>query len=221
MIRVKPFNSFFLLYEFFENMTKICESYNKIGEWFDQSRSKNLIEKEYLDLIVREIPEGSLILDLGCGSGDPIAKFFIEKGCDLTGVDGSKKMMDLFQKNFPSTKFPNVNFIFADMRKIKLSQKFDVIIAWDSFFHLMPDDQRKMFAIFASYIKPRGMLLFTSGGPEEEEIWSNNNGENLYHASLSKKEYQELLEQFGFEVVNYKEKDPDCQEHTVWVGRKK
>ncbi len=202
-------------------MTKICESYNKIGEWFDQSRSKNLIEKEYLDLIVREIPEGSLILDLGCGSGDPIAKFFIEKGCDLTGVDGSKKMMDLFQKNFPSTKFPNVNFIFADMRKIKLSQKFDVIIAWDSFFHLMPDDQRKMFAIFASYIKPRGMLLFTSGGPEEEEIWSNNNGENLYHASLSKKEYQELLEQFGFEVVNYKEKDPDCQEHTVWVGRKK
>lgn len=201
-------------------MTTICESYNKIGEWFAQSRSKNLIEKEYLDLIVQEIPAGALILDLGCGAGDPIAKFFIEKGFDLTGVDGSKKMMDLFQRNFPSTKFPHVNFIFADMREIKLPQKFDAIIAWDSFFHLTQDDQRKMFAIFESHIKPHGMLLFTSG-PEAGEIWSDNNGENIYHASLSKKEYQELFDKFGFEVVSHKEKDPDCQEHTVWAGRKK
>ncbi len=202
-------------------MTKICESYNKIGEWFDQSRSKNLIEKEYLDLIVKAIPTDSSILDLGCGTGDPIAKFFIEKGYNLTGVDGSRKMMDLFQRNFPSTKFSNANFIFADMRKIKLRQKFDAIIAWDSFFHLTQDDQRKMFVFFESHIKPSGMLLFTSGGPEAGEIWSDNNGENLYHASLSKKEYQELFEKFGFEIVMYKEEDPDCQGHTVWVGRRK
>jgi len=201
-------------------MTKICESYNKIGEWFDQNRSKNLIEKEYLDLIVKAIPASSSILDLGCGAGDPIAKFFIEKGYDLTGIDGSKKMMDLFLKKFPPAKFPNANFIFADMRKIKLRQKFDAIIAWDSFFHLTQDDQRKMFEIFESQIKLSGILLFTSG-PEAGEIWSDNNGENLYHASLSKKEYQELFEKFGFEVVRYKEEDPDCQGHTVWMGRKK
>ncbi len=201
-------------------MTKICESYNKIGEWFDQNRSKNLIEKEYLDLIVKAIPTSSSILDLGCGAGDPIAKFFIEKGYDLTGIDGSEKMMDLFLKKFPPAKFPNANFIFADMRKIKLRQKFDAIIAWDSFFHLTQDDQRKMFEIFESQIKPSGILLFTSG-PEAGEIWSDNNGENLYHASLSKKEYQELFKKFGFEVVRYKEEDPNCQGHTVWMGRKK
>ncbi len=170
---------------------------------------------------MNEIPAGSLILDLSCGAGDPIAKFFIEKGYNLTGVDGSKKMMDLFQRNFPSTKFPNANFIFADMRKIKLRQKFDAIIAWNSFFHLTQDDQRKMFEIFESYLNSCGMLIFTSGGPEAGEIWSDNNGENLYHASLSKKEYQELFKKFGFEIVRYKEEDPDCQGHTVWVGRNK
>lgn len=201
-------------------MTKTCKSYNKIGEWFDQNRSKNLIEKEYLDLVVKEISASSEILDLGCGAGYPIAKFFIEKNYNLTGVDGSEKMMDLFLKKFPPAKFPNANFILADMREIKLRQKFDAIIAWDSFFHLTPDDQRQMFAIFASHIKPRGMLLFTSG-PKAGEIWSDNNGENLYHASLSKKEYQELFEKFGFELVHHKEEDPDCQGHTVWVGRKK
>lgn len=106
------------------------------------------------------------------------------------------------------------------MRAIKLPKKFDAIIAWDSFFHLTQDDQKKMLTIFASHLKPRGMLLFTSG-PEAGEIWSDNNGKNLYHASLSKKEYQELFDKFGFEVVRHQEKDPDCQEHTVWVGRKK
>jgi len=201
-------------------MSKICESYDKIGEWFDSCRSKNLIEKEYLGLVVEGIPAGGSILDLGCGAGDPIAKFFIKKGYNLTGVDGSKTMMQLFQKNFPSEKFPRVNFIFGDMREIKLPEKFDAIIAWDSFFHLNHDDQRKMFEVFEYHLKPRGMLLFTSGGPDEGEIWSDNNGENLYHATLSKKEYEELFGKFGLEVVKYVEEDAECQGRTVWVGRK-
>jgi SAM-dependent methyltransferase len=199
-----------------KNISEICKSYDKIAEWFDKSRSKNLIEKEYLDLIVRGIPKGSSVLDLGCGAGDPIAKFFIEKGYSLTGIDGSKKMIELSQK-----RFPGQNFFIADMRDLKLDQKFDAIIAWDSFFHLNKDEQRSMFSVFKSHIKPRGFLVFTSGGPEEGEIWSDNNGENLYHASLSKEEYKKLLADYGFEVVLYRENDLECQEHTVWIARAK
>ena len=51
---------------------------------------KELMESHYLNLILNTIKQGT-VLDLGCGTGEPLAKFFIEKGFKIIGVDGSKK----------------------------------------------------------------------------------------------------------------------------------
>ena len=37
------------------------------------------------------------------------------------------------------------------MRALSLKQTFQGILAWDSFFHLKPADQRKMFAVFRNH----------------------------------------------------------------------
>ncbi|MEO8402022.1 MAG: class I SAM-dependent methyltransferase [Gammaproteobacteria bacterium] len=87
------------------------------------------------------------ILDLGCGTGEPIAQFFIEKGFKVTGVDGSHKMIELCKK-----RFPNERWIVSDMREINLKEQFDVILAWHSFFYLDQNSQRKMFKIFESHM---------------------------------------------------------------------
>ncbi|MDP3560211.1 MAG: methyltransferase domain-containing protein [Legionellaceae bacterium] len=199
------------------NKTKVYEVYevyDEIINWFDDARTKSLMESEYLNLIVNTIPPKGTILDLGCGTGEPIAQFFIEKGFKVTGVDGSQKMIELCKK-----RFPNESWIVSDMRNINLQQQFDAILAWHSFFHLDHDSQRKMFKIFASHIKPGGVLAFTSG-EEEGEVWSDNGGQQLYHASLSTKEYSSLLESFSFKVLIHKIRDPECGEATIWVAQK-
>ena len=61
------------------NKTKVYEVYDEIINWFDDARTKSLMESEYLNLIVNTIPPNGTILDLGCGTGEPIAQFFIEK----------------------------------------------------------------------------------------------------------------------------------------------
>ncbi|MCK1859428.1 class I SAM-dependent methyltransferase, partial [Legionella pneumophila] len=177
------------------NKTRVYEVYDEIINWFDDARTKNLMESEYLNLIVNAIPPKSSILDLGCGTGEPIAQFFIEKGFKLTGVDGSQKMIELCRKRFPDERW-----IVSDMRDINLQQQFDVILAWHSFFHLDHDSQRNMFKIFESHTKPGGVLAFTSG-EEEGEVWSDNGGQQLYHASLSTKEYESLLKNSSFKVL--------------------
>lgn len=196
------------------NKARVYESYEEIVHWFDDARTKTLMEAEYLNLIVETIPADSSILDLGCGTGEPIAKFFIDKGFKVTGVDGSKKMVALCKQ-----RFPNEQWIVSDMREINLKQQFDVILAWHSFFHLDPDSQRRMFKIFATYIKPGGILAFTSG-EEAGEVWSDNGGQMLYHASLSTKEYEKLLSENLFQVLLHKIRDPECGEAIVWVARK-
>lgn len=120
------------------NKEKVYECYEEIADWFDDARTKTLMESEYLNLIVKSVPAGGSILDLGCGTGEPIAQFFIAQGFKVTGVDGSKKMIELCK-----TRFPNEHWIVSDMREINLSQKFDVVLAWHSFFHLDQDSQRK------------------------------------------------------------------------------
>lgn len=75
-----------------------------------------------------------------------------------------------------------------------------------------------MFKIFEAHIKPGGILAFTSG-EEDGEVWSDNGGQELYHASLSTKEYNQLLEDASFKVLTHKVRDPECGEATIWVAQ--
>jgi hypothetical protein len=36
---------------------------------------------------------------------------------------------------------------------------FDGVLAWDSFFHLTPDDQRGMFAVFSVHVAKDATLM--------------------------------------------------------------
>lgn len=195
-------------------MKKVYNIYDKIFDWFDQHRNKDLMELHYLNLILDTVPVTSNVLDLGCGTGEPLAKFFIEKGFKVTGVDGSKKMIETCTKRFPKERW-----IVSDMLDINLNEQFDVVLAWHSLFHLDHDDQRSMFKIFELHTRPGGVLAFTSG-VEEGEIWSNNGGEALYHASLSTREYQDLLSASSFNILEHHIEDPDCGDATIWISQK-
>jgi ubiquinone/menaquinone biosynthesis C-methylase UbiE len=91
-----------------------------------------------LDRFLALMPAGLSILDVGCGSADPIGRYFVEQGYDITGVDSSKDLIDICQ-----SKFPRQNWTIADMRKLSLERRFGGILAWDSFFHLRPEASRQ------------------------------------------------------------------------------
>ena len=49
------------------------------------------------------------------------------------------------------------------MRSLALGRTFDGIVAWDSFFHLTWDDQRRIFPVFRAHAATGAALMFTSG----------------------------------------------------------
>ena len=191
----------------------VCLAYEKISDWYDKHRCKDLFEKHHLDYVIEHIPQNSEILDIGCGTGQPIAEYFIKKGFTVIGVDGSpgqlKKAKHLV---------PEMQTICSDMRHINLNKKFDCIIAWHSFFHLNQNDQKEMFKVFEQHIKPNGILIFTAG-ISQSEVWTDNGGEMLYHASLSIDEYRLLLQKYHFDILLHKIENPDCGNATIWVGK--
>ena len=188
--------------------------YRRHAEAWTTARGSRLSERGWLDQFAALLPSTGSVLDLGCGSGIPIARELVDRGLSVTGVDGAPEMIALFQANLPSQRA-----FVADMRALTLNVRFSGVIAWDSFFHLTPDAQRAMFPLFGQHAGPRAALMFTCG-PSYGEAIGDLEGEPLYHASLDLEEYRMLLDANGFDVAAQVTEDPACR-RTVWLAQKR
>lgn len=191
----------------------IIELYQRYAQEWIELRGKGLSEKVWLDRFLSLLPSSASILDLGCGSGQPIAAYFIAQGHQVTGVDASEYMIEMARQSFPEQVW-----VQQDFREYFTEQKFQGIVAWDSFFHFTQDDQRKMFKRFAEYAQSGTALMFSSG-PEQGEAIGSLCGELLYHASLSAEEYQTLLQHNGFKLIKMIAEDVECTGHTIWLAQ--
>jgi SAM-dependent methyltransferase len=192
----------------------IISLYDRHAQAYDRQRGRSLFEKSWLDAFAALLPDGGSVLDIGCGMGEPIARHLIARGFDVTGIDSSATLVAMARE-----RFPQQTWVTADMRALSLGRVFDGLIAWDSFFHLTPDDQRAMFPVFRDHAAPRAALMFTSG-PARGEAIGEFEGEPLYHASLDPDEYRALLMAHGFRVVSHVADDPTCNGHTVWLAQR-
>jgi len=186
--------------------------YERHAPLFDRERGRDLMERAWLDRFLALLPSRARILDLGCGSAEPIARYFIEHGYEVTGVDASPSLIGICKERFPEHEW-----IVGDMRTLDLERRFDGVLAWNSVCHLNYDDQRGMFPIFAKHAKPTAPLTFTSG-PSRGEAIGTLAGEPLYHGSLDAAEYRILLKENGFDVVSHVVEDPECGHHTIWLA---
>jgi SAM-dependent methyltransferase len=180
----------------------------------DRNKQAAFFEKGWLDRFCGVIAPHGTILDLGCGSGKPMAAYLIARGFGVHGVDATPAMVALAQADFPAQQWS-----IGDMRELSLGRAFDAVLAWDSFFHLAFDDQRRMFPIFRAHAKPGAPLMFTSG-PRHGEAIGSLYGEPLHHASLAPDEYRALLSANDFAVIDARMEDPECGGRSVWLAQR-
>ena len=192
---------------------RIVSLYDDNAVAWDRQRGRDLFERPWLERFAALVPEGGSVLDLGCGSGEPIARWLVERGFAVMGVDSSPALIGLCR-----TRFPDHEWIVADMRALDLARRFDGLLAWHSAFHLTADDQRALFPRYAAHARPGAALMFTAG-PEAGEAIGEWQSEPLYHASLDPAEYESLLAVNGFTIVERRLRDPDCEGATVWLAR--
>lgn len=192
----------------------IAEHYERHAHAFDEARRRSFVEQHWLDRFLLAVPKDGHVLDLGCGAGEPVARYVIDSGRQLTGVDVSEKMIALSR-----TRFGRHQWLRSDMRTAAMGRTFQGVLAWDSLFHLPHQDQADMLYKIAGWMEHGAALLFNSG-PAHGEVIGEQFGEPLYHASLDPHEYRELFRMFGLTEVAYAPEDPNTGGRTVWLARK-
>ena len=192
----------------------VVELYERHADRWDALRGAALPEKGWMDRFLSHLPvQDASILDIGCGAGQPVARYFIDKGCHVTGIDTSPSLLAKAQSRFPAHSWH-----LADMRHFSPPGAFHGLVAWDSFFHLTPEDQTPMFDLFRRAAAPGAVLMFTSG-PGYGEAIGKFEGEPLYHGSLDADMYRRLLRDNGFGILDHVVEDPDCGKRTVWLAQ--
>lgn len=188
--------------------------YERQAQAYDAQRSRSMFEARWLARFAAALPEQAHVLDLGCGTGEPIARWFLAEGYHVTGVDFAEAMLRIARD-----RWPDVPWLQADMRQLDLGQRFDGIVAWNSFFHLTQTEQRACLTRLAAHLAPGGSLLVTVGH-EAGETSGRVGQETVFHASLSPAEYALCLEENGLLMTGFLAQDSETQRHSVLMARK-
>ena len=186
--------------------------YTRKAAYWHQVRDKLGYETQWVDRFLQDLPKGGHILDLGCGTGNPIAGYLMAQGFRVTGVDYAPTMIDLAKQTYPAG-----NWVVGDIIDLPDLGLFDGLISWDGFFHLSIDEQREALPQYIKLLNPGGALLFTVG-PDEGEVTGRIDIDTVYHASLSPHEYESILRQSGFSKILFQAEDPECLGRSVLLA---
>lgn len=140
------------------------------------------------------LPGRAAILDIGCGTGWPIACALADQGFALFGVDASPSLLAAFRQNLPHAS----TVCEAVQTSRFFDRAFDAAIAIGLIFLLAEAEQIALIGRVRSALCPGGRFLFTA--PREDCAWqdtltgrpSRSLGEATYRAALVAAGFQPL-----------------------------
>jgi ubiquinone/menaquinone biosynthesis C-methylase UbiE len=113
---------------------QVRDYFNKIAsdrlEWKQKSKYYHDDLKKFMR---HNIPAGSSVLEIGCGTGDLLASLEPTHG---VGVDFSEKMIEIAKQQYPSCEY-----FVGSAESLPLEKPFDVVILSDA-IGLLPDVQK-------------------------------------------------------------------------------
>jgi SAM-dependent methyltransferase len=172
-------------------------SYDAIAASWDAARVAFYgRERDYLDALLEGFPVPSRVLDLGCGTGRPIAERVLALGHDVTGVDQAEALLALARARFPTARW-----VHAAIEDFAPSDTFDAIVCWDALFHIERERHAELFARFASWLRPGGRLMLTFGGSDHPAFHDTMFGETFFYDSHPPETALALLDAAGFRPI--------------------
>ena len=173
-------------------MTDESNGYDDIAETYIKGRGRavNGIGSSTARAWAQTFHSGSVVLDLGCGTGIPVTKILLDAGLSAYAVDASPKMVADFQQNFL-----NVPVACESVERSSFFDRtFDGIISVGLMFLLSDETQRALIPKMAAALNPGGKLLFTA--PLVKVEWKDiMTGQRS--RSLGADQYRELMATSG------------------------
>src|SRR5688572_12015106 len=172
-------------------------SYNAIASSWDAARTAFYgREQAYVDALLDGLPVPSEVLDLGCGTGRPIAEHVLARGHRVTGVDQAEALLAIARARLPAA-----SWIHAAIEDFQSPRRFDALVFWDALFHIERTRHAELFTRCAAWLKPGGRLMVTFGGSDHPAFTDTMFGATFSYDSHPPATALALLARAGFRLL--------------------
>ncbi len=174
-----------------------ARAYDRIAAaWDEARRSFYGRERDYVDLVLDGLPPASCLLDLGCGTGRPIAEYVLARGHRIVGLDQAEALLAIARRRFPAARWEH-----ARLETLTLDGLFAGAICWDALFHVERAYHRTILATVARHLAPGARLMLTVGGSAHPAFVDTMFGEELFYDSHPPDAAVALVRDVGFEPI--------------------
>lgn len=190
---------------------QVAASYDRIADrWLDNST----YGFAQIERAVSFVKNKGTVLDVGCGTGR-LMGLFGKHGFRTDGLDLSAAMIGLARERHPEARL-----FHADICRWDLPRPYDLIVAWDSVWHVPLAQQEAVLTKLCRGLAAGGVLVFTTGGTDApEEKRDSHMGPPMYHAALGIPKTLHVLAEAGC-VCRHVEYDQYPEAHVYVVAQK-
>jgi len=181
----------------------VAQSYDCIGPRYTRRalRSRTEERERYLQALFDLVPEGSRVLDLGCGDGIPMTARLAERFA-VIGVDISRSQVGRARGNVLSA-----DFICSDMASLCLAPaSFDAVFASYSLVHVPRHLHSRLIRSIHGWLRPGGILVMTMATNAVEAGYSRDwLGAPMYWSGFDTEENRRMVAAAGFRTLSARE----------------
>lgn len=193
----------------------IAEAYSRAAPEYENARA-NWDNEALLDSLCSRLPPGSRVLDVGCGSGTPIAEGLVDRGMHVHGIDISEGQIN----RALSKQIENATFEVKNMLDIDYENEFDGIACFYSIYHIEREHHEEMMTKLAKSLKKDGLAMVLFGVKARAGHVGEIAGASVGWSSHDMKTNLELMEGVGLVIQNVFIDNAGDERHQVVVAKK-
>jgi len=184
--------------------------YNRLGERYTEER-KRFDNWQEVEAFTASLSANSKVLDAGSGTGVPIARYLVQNGLEVIGIDLSKTMVSTARKNVPTATFQLMNMAEIDFPP----ESFDGLISCYAIIHNLRERHAGIFQSFYTTLKPGGVMLVSVASWEWEEFASYL-GEDMFWSHYDPRKTESLITDAGFDIEFSRDIESGGEKHR-WI----
>jgi SAM-dependent methyltransferase len=176
----------------------VSAGYDQIADRYLAWSSDFSVRLDWLERLNAIVPAPADVLDLGCGAGIPAARWLVDHGYRVGGIDGSAEQIRRAKANVPEALFA-----IADMTNAIIAERSkDAVVATYSITHVPRNLQADLFKSIRSWLRPGGVLLASLGAGEVNDWRGEWLGVEMFFSHFGPETNLQMVKAAGLEIID-------------------
>jgi SAM-dependent methyltransferase len=174
-----------------------AELFDAIGSGYEDAFGRPPVVDKAVRQVLQSLRPAARVLDIGSGTGRPVARDLAAAGHRVTGLDVSTVMVDLARAQVPSAEF-----LCADVREwTSAPESWDAVCAFFPFLQMSRADTEGVLADIARWLVPGGYLALVTVPMDAEDVPVEFLGRPVFLTSFAAPDLVRRVEAAGLRIV--------------------